>query len=97
MSNIGKRPAVDEGRIIFQCLDKIGGNGVFQQHCHCAGAFEVTRIDRRFVAGVGHNHFAQTFCQVIQVGRQTENRHDFRGHNNIKPVLTRETVADPTQ
>ena len=92
MRDIGKRTAMDKGRIVLQRLDKVRLHGLCKQHRHCPVRLDVPAVDWLAVAGVGDNDIAQTALQICQIVGKAEDRHDFRGHSNVKPGLPRETV-----
>ena len=49
--------------------------------------------DRGAGAGIADHHTAKTRFQISQAVGQTEHRHDFRGHSNVKAVLPGHAVG----
>ena len=85
---------MDEGRIIFQRLHKVRLHGLLQQHRHRAVGLDIAAVDRRAISAIGDNDIAQTFLQVFQIKCQTQDRHNFGRHRNVKPSLTRESIRN---
>ena len=97
MSDVGERTAVHEGRIAFQRLHQVGHQRIAQQHGHRTIGLEVTGIDRLLLAGTGHDDVTQTTREVFEVGGQAEDRHDFRGDDDVEAVFARIAVARAAQ
>ena len=97
MRDIGKRAAVDEGRVVFQGLYQVGLERFAQQHRHGAMGLEIACADGLLIAGIADHDIAQALFQVLHAGSQTEDGHDFRGHHNVKTVLARIAIARPAQ
>ena len=93
MGDIGKGSAVDDRRVVFQRLHQVGLEGVLEQHGHGAVGFQVARGDGFLVLGITDDNVAEPFSQVFHRGREAEDRHDFRSHNNVEAVLARVTVG----
>ena len=94
VGNIGKRPAMHKGQVVFQGLHQVRFDGVFQQRRHCPVGVQVAGMHRLSVAtGVADDNSAESFPQVGERGRQTEYSHDFRGNGDVVTVFPRETVG----
>ncbi len=65
MRDIGERPAVDESGVVFQSLHKVRLHRVFQQHGHRTIRFDIARIDRFTLAGIGDDHVTKALLQVV--------------------------------
>ena len=66
MRDIGKRAAVDEGRILFQRLHQVGPHGFFQQHRHRAFALEIADIDQLAGPGAADHGLRQAARQIVK-------------------------------
>ena len=97
MRDVGERPAVDEGRGVFQRLYQVGFDGILEQCSHGTLGIEVAGAHRFFVTGVGHDDVAQPGFEVFAGRSQAKDRHDFRGHHNVKTVFARIAVVRATQ
>ena len=92
VGNVRKGPAVDDRRVVLQCLDKVRIEGILQKGGHGARRANLARGHRLAVVGVCHNNAGQPLLQVLQVGGQAENRHDLAGHGDVEAVLTGHAV-----
>jgi len=92
VGNVGERPAVDDGGVMLQCLNKVRINGVFQKGGHRTRCADLPGRDRLAVVGVGTDNAGQACLQIFQVGGQAEHRHDLAGNGDIKAVLTGRSV-----
>ena len=97
MRDIGERPAVDESGVVFQRLHKVRLHRVLQQHGHRTIRFDIARIDRFTLAGIGDDHVAKALLQVVQVFGQAQDRHDFGRDGDVEPGLAGETVRHTAQ
>ena len=96
MRDIGEWPAVQDRRIAFQCLDKIGLDGFGQQHRHRAVGFKIPRGDGLAVAGIADDDSAKPLFKVSDIFGEAKNRHDFGRHGDVESALTRITVCHAT-
>ena len=92
VGNVGKWTAVDDGGVVFQRLDQVGVNGVFQQSRHCACCADLPGGDRLAIVSISAHNAAQAVFQVGQVGGQAEDGHDLAGNGDVKAVLARGAV-----
>ncbi len=97
MGDIGKRPAMHEGGIVFHRLHQIGLHRVFQQHRHRTIGLDVAAIDRRLVAAVGHHDRPQPLLQILEIPGQAQDRHHFRCDRDVEPGLARKPVGDAAE
>ena len=97
MGDVGERTAVDEGGVVLQRLHHVGRDRVLQQHGHRPFGLEVAGVDRLLVAGVADDDVAEALGQVLEVARQAEDRHHFRGDGDVEAVLAREAVGRAAQ
>ena len=77
MGDVGEGSAMHEGGVVFQGLHEVGLHRILQQHRHRAIGLDVAREDRLALARVGHDDIAEAALEVIEVGRQAQDRHDF--------------------
>ena len=78
-----------------QSTHRAAGNNFLSR---LSGSEPVTRANKLAqVVLIGDNNFIQSRFKVIQVSRQTENRHNFRSHGNVVAVLPWETISGATQ
>ena len=84
---------MDEGRVVLERLHQVGRQRVLEQHGHGAVRVQVAGRDRLLLAGVADHDIAQAVLQVLERGRQAENRHHFRGDDDVEAVLARIAVA----
>ena len=97
MRDVGERAAMHEGRVVLQRLHQVRLHGVLEQHGHRAVGLEVAGIDRRLVAAVADDDVAEPLLQVLEVGGQAEDRHDFRGDGDVEAGLARKAVGDAAE
>ncbi len=97
MRDVGERAAMHEGRVILQRLHEVGHERVLEQHGHGAGRLDVGRGDRPLVAGVGHDHPAQTPLEVGEVGGKAEDRHHLGRHGDVEAVFPGKAVGDAAE
>ena len=88
---------MDEGRVVLERLDEVRLHRVLQKHRHRAVGLDVTGVDRRAVAAVGHDHVAQAPLEVFEVGGEAEDRHDLGRHGDVEARLAREAVRHAAQ
>jgi len=77
----------------FHGLYQVGLYGIFQQDGHRSLGVDITCIYRRQVTTMTDNYISQAILQVIEIGRQTKYRHDFRGYRNIETIGSWKTVG----
>ena len=65
MGYIGEGAAVDNGRIILQCLHQIGCQGIFEQYCHCPCTQYVTCMHWFVLSGVGDHNLIEAIFKII--------------------------------
>ena len=97
MSDIGERPAMHEGRIVFERLHQIGLHRVLEQHGHRPVGLDVAAVDRRLVAPVGDHDGSEPLLQILEIPGETQDRHHFRRHRDVEPGLAREAVGDAAE
>ncbi len=97
VSDVGEGAAVDERRVILERLHQVRRERVLQQHRHGSVRLEVARMHRLVVAGVADDDAAEALLQVLERGRQAENRHDLGSHHDIEAVLARIAVGRAAQ
>jgi hypothetical protein len=97
MRDVGERSAVDERRVVFQRLHQVWRERVLQHGRHRAVGLEVARQDRLLVARAADDDPAQPVLEVPEAGREAEDRHDFRGHDDVEAILAREAVSGPAE
>ena len=97
VGDVGEGAAVNEGGVVLQGLHQVGGQGVAQQDRHRPRRLQILRQDGPLVARVGHHDLAEAFGQVLQIGRQAEDRHDFRGHHDVEAVFAGKAVGRAAQ
>ena len=97
MGDIGERPAVNEGRIVFQRLHQVGHQRVFQKHRHRAIGLQLFRGYRFALAGLADDDVAESAFEVRQRIRKAEDRHDLRRDRDVVPGFAGEPVGDPAQ
>ncbi len=95
--NVGKRPAVDQAGRFFQRLHEVRLNRILQQHGHRPVGMEHLRRHRFAVRRIGGNDPPQPLFEILQVGRQTENRHDLAGDGDHEAVRPRNAVLGAAQ
>ena len=92
MRDVGERAAMDKGRVVFQRLHQIRLQRLRQQHRHRAIGLDVAAKDWRAVAPVGDDDVAKSFLQILKVGCQAQDGHDFGSDGDVKARLPRKSV-----
>jgi hypothetical protein len=95
--DVGERPAVDERRVVLERLHQVRRQRVLEEHGHRAMRLQVGRLHRLLVARVADHDVAQALLQIVERVGQAENRHHFRGDDNVEAVLARVAVRRPAQ
>ncbi len=93
MGDIGKRPAMDEDRVVLDGLHQIGRQRVLQQRRHRSRRLDLGRGHRLALARLADVNIAEPPLQILEAGRQAEGRHDLRGGGDVEPVLARKAVG----
>ena len=93
MGDVRERSSVHESRRSFQGLHEVRRQCVLEQNGHRAFGVQVTRIYGFLVACVADHDATETFLHVVEVGSETEDRHDFRCNDDVEAVFTRIPVA----
>ncbi len=96
VSDIGKRPSVDEHRCPLRVWTKLGFTASFRGG-HGALGFQIAGCYGFFIKGVSHNDLGKTCFQVTDVGGQAQYRHDLRGHGDVVAVLPGRSVHPAAQ
>ena len=73
---------------MFQRLDDIRFDGVFQKRCHGAGCIQIIGGYRFAVEIVSYDDPRQSLLQIGQIVCQTEDCHDLRCHRDHKVVFS---------
>ena len=95
VGDVGEGAAMYKSRGMFQGLNQVGLQRVLQQGGHSALGLQVAGRDGLAVPGVTHNQPSQAGLQIVDVGGQAQNRHDFGGHRDVVAVLTGVPLALP--
>ena len=82
-----------ERRRVLEGLDEIRGERLLEQDGHCAMGVEVARKNRLPIAGVADDDASDALLEVVERGREAEDRHDLGGDDDVEPVLTRKAIA----
>ena len=84
MGDVCKRPAMNNSRVTFNCLDQVWLYGIFQQHSHWTGCIQVPAINRVTVHSKAYKCIAQHFLELAGVLAQAKNGHYLRCRSNVK-------------
>ena len=97
MSNVAKRPAVDDGRAAGHILDEIGVYRLAQQDRHGGVGVQVGGRDRRALEGLADDDAAQPCLEIGEVAGEAKNRHDLGRGGNIEAALTWHTLRSAAE
>src|SRR6516225_12387393 len=97
MGDVAEGPAMDKGGIVLERLNEVRGDGVFEECRHRPRRLYIGGPHRFTFTRLPDNDVADTPPEVLRVRRQTEDRHYFRGRNNVEPVLPRKAIGDPAE
>ena len=97
VGDVGERAAVDEGRGIFGGLHQVGKQGVLQQDSDGACDAHVVHRERLAVISVAQQDIADAALQIVDVGGQAEDRHNFRGGRDVESRFGRNAVGRTSQ
>src|SRR5947208_608933 len=97
VGDVDERAAVDEGGIVFERLDEVRLDRVLQEHGHRTVSLEVGGEHRLLVARVADHDPAAAVLEIVERGRQAEDRHDLGGDHDVESVLARIAVARAAQ
>ena len=93
MGDVRERSSVHESRRSFQGLHEVRRQRILQQNGHRAFGVHIARIYGFFLACVADHDATETFLHVVEVGSETEDRHDFRRNDDVEAVFTRIPVS----
>ena len=93
MGYVRERSSVYKSRRSFQGLHKVRRQRILQQDGHRAFGVHIARIYGFFLACVADHDATETFLHVVEVGSETEDRHDFRRNDDVEAVFTRIPVS----
>ena len=97
MRDVGERPAVDEDGIVLERLHEVRRQRILQQNRHGAVTFQLAGADRLLVSRIGDDDVAEAVLEVLQIFRQAEDGHHFRGDRDVEAVLARKAVRDAAE
>ena len=93
VGDVGERSAVDEAGGVFEGLDKVWFEGVFEEGGHCALCLKVTRVKDFSAAGVADDDSAEPGFEVGDVGCKAEDCHDFGGYGDHEVIFAGDAVG----
>jgi hypothetical protein len=93
MRDIGEGPAMNEGRVVLERLHQIRRERVLEQGRHGPGGGQILGGDGLLVAGLSDLDLAEAALEIGDIGGETENGHDLRGHGDVEAGLAREAVG----
>ena len=93
VGNVGEGATMYECGGMLQGLNQVGLQSVLQQSGHSALCIQVTGGDGLAVPGVGNHQAGKAGLQVIDVGSQAQNSHDFGSNGDVVAILTGYTVG----
>jgi hypothetical protein len=93
MRNVGKRSAVNDGRVVLQRLHQVRLDGILQQRRHGPLGLQVAGANRVQIARVADDDPGQPLLQVAPRGGQAEDRHDLGRDDDVEAVLARKAIA----
>ena len=93
MGDIGKWSAMDENRIVFQCLYKIRLESFLHDNCSSTVCLDVFDGDWFVIIGVCDNASGNALLEVVEVFGKTQDGHDFTCHSDDKAVFAFHTVC----
>ena len=97
VGDVGKGPAVDQGRGVLQRLHQVGLQRILQQGRHGPLRLEIVGRHRPPVKGIGHDHPAQPGLQIRDIAGQAQHGHDLAGHGDVEPVLPGDALHPASQ
>ena len=92
VGDVRERPAMDERRRMLDRLHEIRSQCIAQQRSHRPGRAEVVDGHSLLRTGARDDDPAQALLEVLERGRQAEDRHDLARDDDVEGVLAR----DPT-
>ena len=97
VGDVAEGPGVDNGGLAFHRLHQVGHDGVAHHGHERAFKSQVAHRHRRAAAVGSHHHAGEAGAQVVQVGGQRQDRHDFRGGDEIEAGFTERAVGAAAQ
>ncbi len=97
MRDVAERSAVHERGAALEGLEEVRLDGIGQQSGHGPGHPKVVGGHGRSVGAHGEDHPAQSGTQVVDVTRQRQHRHHFRGDRDLPLRLARDAVLPPAE
>ena len=88
---------MDDGGHALHGLHQVGHDGVAHDGHERAGQPEVADRHRVSAAAGPHNDAGNPGAQIIEIGRQGEDRHDFGSGDEVEPGLTERAVGVAAQ
>ncbi len=93
MGDVGERTAVNESRRALERLHQVRRQRLFEQHGHCALSLQVAGAHWLSVARVGNDNVCKPILQIVEIARQTKDRHHLGSHRDIEAVFAREAIG----
>jgi hypothetical protein len=92
MRDIGERPAVDQRGRPLERLDEVGLDRLREQHRHRAVGLKVLGGHRATIARIGDDDPPQPRFEIVEIGREAQDRHDFGRDGDVEPAFARISV-----
>ena len=95
--DVGERTSMHKCRSMFRSLHQIRSNRIFQEHRNGSRNTQVLDRERFVVYGIPQQDILDTAAQVVLVGSQTKDCHDFGSRRNVEGRFTGNAVRLTSQ
>ena len=93
VGDVAERPGVHHRRLPLGGLHQIGQHRLMQQRHQRAIDAQLRHADRLAVSGYAHHHSGDALPQIVRPVGQSQDRHNFRGGNDVEAGLPQRPVA----
>ena len=87
VGDVGEGAAVHDGGRVFSGLHEVGLNGIFKEHHDGACHAEVFHGERLSLVGVAEEYVLDAPAQVVLIGCEAEDSHEFGGGGDVEASL----------
>ena len=97
MSNVCEWSAMNDCRNMFQCLNEVWFQGIFQKCSHCTFCMKIASCYRflfgNFTICISDDDLGKSFFQVCNIACKAKDCHDLGCNCDVVSVFTRHTVC----
>ena len=97
MCDVGEWSAMDDSRSVFSGLNEVGLEGILEQCDDASGDAQFLQCEFRTVHPVAEQDVVDSPSEVLDVGGEAEDGHDFRGWGDVESRFADDAVGCRTE